>query len=154
MSRTGKVVTLTSRDCCPYLGDYEPDYFNPAVAAVTPTEVRSVSWDPSIPDKAPKDVVMSQDRLICRKETTYAWPSSQDEDAKPRARRDSPCRPGLSSAHDSDLSSGSEREKFRNKPRKSRRGRSQVVTSQDAPGAYSLKTLTSGPEFRDLIPGR
>ena len=32
----GKVVTIISRDCCPYLDDVEPDYLNPAVAAVTP----------------------------------------------------------------------------------------------------------------------
>ena len=42
---TGKVVTLISRDCCPYLDDYEPDYYNPAVAAVTTTNEKSVTWD-------------------------------------------------------------------------------------------------------------
>ena len=30
----GKVVQLISRDCCPYLDDYEPNYC-PAVSAVT-----------------------------------------------------------------------------------------------------------------------
>ncbi len=41
----GKVVTLISRDCCPYLDDHEPNYANPAVAA--PQEVgHSVTWDP------------------------------------------------------------------------------------------------------------
>ena len=45
----GKVVTLVSRDCCPYLDDYEPDYYNPAVAAVTPTNEKTVTWDPDGP---------------------------------------------------------------------------------------------------------
>ena len=41
----GTVVTLISRDCCPYLDDHEPNYVNPAVAA--PQEVgHSVTWDP------------------------------------------------------------------------------------------------------------
>ena len=40
----GTVVTLVSRDCCPYLDDPEPNYINPAVAA--PREVgNSVTWD-------------------------------------------------------------------------------------------------------------
>ena len=43
---TGKVVHLVSRDCCPYLDDYEPNYSNPAVAAVFPTSDKSVTWDP------------------------------------------------------------------------------------------------------------
>ena len=34
---SGKVVHLVSRDCCPHLDDYEPNYSNPAVAAVLPT---------------------------------------------------------------------------------------------------------------------
>ena len=42
----GKVVTLVSRDCCPYLDDYEPDCYNPAAAAVTLTSEKSVTWDP------------------------------------------------------------------------------------------------------------
>ena len=44
----GTVVKLISRDCCPCLDDFEPDY-TPAVAAVTPAERRSVSWDPDGP---------------------------------------------------------------------------------------------------------
>ncbi len=51
----GTVVTLISRDCCPYLDGPEPNYVNPAVAA--PQEVgHSVTWDsdfvsgePSVP---------------------------------------------------------------------------------------------------------
>ncbi len=40
----GTVVTLISRDCCPYLDDPEPNYVNPPVVA--PQEVRySVTWD-------------------------------------------------------------------------------------------------------------
>ena len=41
----GKVVTLISRDCCPYLDDFEPDLCNPAAAAL-PAEEKSVTWDP------------------------------------------------------------------------------------------------------------
>ena len=33
----GTVVKLTSRDCCPYLDDFEPDYL-PAVAAIAPED--------------------------------------------------------------------------------------------------------------------
>ena len=39
-------MTLISRDCCPYLDDYEPNYYNPAVVAVAPTNEKSVTWDP------------------------------------------------------------------------------------------------------------
>ena len=46
---SGKVVTLVSRDCCPYLDEYEPDYYSPAIAAVTPTNEKSVTWDPEGP---------------------------------------------------------------------------------------------------------
>ena len=46
---SGAVVHLISRDCCPYLDDYEPDYLNPAAAAVTPAAGNSVRWDPSVP---------------------------------------------------------------------------------------------------------
>ncbi len=34
VTANGKVVTLRSHDCCPYLDDYEPDYINQAAAAV------------------------------------------------------------------------------------------------------------------------
>ncbi len=38
-------MKLTSRDCCPYLDDHEPNYVNPAGAA--PQEVgHSATWDP------------------------------------------------------------------------------------------------------------
>jgi hypothetical protein len=42
----GKIVALVSRDCCPYLDDYDPDYVNPAVVA-TPITVKHVTWDPA-----------------------------------------------------------------------------------------------------------
>ena len=38
-------MKLTSRDCCPYLDDFESDYL-PAVAAVASTGKRATSWDP------------------------------------------------------------------------------------------------------------
>ena len=41
----GKVVTLISRECCQSMDDFEPDYMNPAVAAVTQVVGNSVSWD-------------------------------------------------------------------------------------------------------------
>jgi hypothetical protein len=45
----GTVVRRISRDCCPYLDDYEPNYSNPAVAATTPATGNSVTWDPTGP---------------------------------------------------------------------------------------------------------
>ena len=30
----GHVITLVSRDCCPYLDDHDPGFFNPAAPAV------------------------------------------------------------------------------------------------------------------------
>ena len=42
-------MTLVSRDCCPYLDDYEPSYSNPAAAAVNPASEKSVTWDPDGP---------------------------------------------------------------------------------------------------------
>jgi hypothetical protein len=49
----GRVVKLVSRDCCPYLDDYEPNYF-PAASAVTQANENkrvdnSVTWDPEGP---------------------------------------------------------------------------------------------------------
>ena len=40
---------LVSRDCYPYLDDYEPDYSNPAAAAIMPTNSNSATWDPMGP---------------------------------------------------------------------------------------------------------
>ena len=45
----GVVVRLISRDSCPCLDDYEPDYSNPAAAAITPANSSSVTWDPMGP---------------------------------------------------------------------------------------------------------
>ena len=50
---SGKVVKLVSRDCCPDLDDYEPNYF-PAASAVTQVNEdkrvnNSVTWDPEGP---------------------------------------------------------------------------------------------------------
>ena len=36
----GTIVTLISRDCCPYIDDPEPDYVNSAVVATQDTEKR------------------------------------------------------------------------------------------------------------------
>ena len=51
-------MKLTSRDCCPYLDEFEPDYL-PAVAAVTSEEKRTISWDPLGPtfDEPPPAVI-------------------------------------------------------------------------------------------------
>ena len=38
-------MKLISRECCPYLDDFEPDYL-PAVAAVASTGTLTTSWDP------------------------------------------------------------------------------------------------------------
>ncbi len=54
----GKVVTLISRDCCPYLDDYEPKYVNPAVAAVTQEVGNSVTWDPEFSE--PNDAISAK----------------------------------------------------------------------------------------------
>ncbi len=42
----GAIVTLVSRDCCPYIDDPEPDYVNPAVVATQDTD-KHVTWDPA-----------------------------------------------------------------------------------------------------------
>ena len=42
----GTIVTLVSRDCCPYIDDPEPDCVNPAVAA-TQLKEKHVTWDPA-----------------------------------------------------------------------------------------------------------
>ncbi len=52
-SPSGKVVKLVSRDCCPYLDDYEPNYC-PVVSAVTQANEdkrvkTSVTRDPAGP---------------------------------------------------------------------------------------------------------
>ena len=41
-------MRLISRDCCPYLDDFEPDYL-PAVAAIALDDVQTISWDPGGP---------------------------------------------------------------------------------------------------------
>ena len=41
-------MKLTSRDCCPYLDDFEPDYL-PAVAAIAPEDKQTISGDPKGP---------------------------------------------------------------------------------------------------------
>ncbi len=51
-------MTLISRDCCPCLDDFEPDYMNPAVAAVTPVVGNSVAWDPLFDE--PNDAISAQ----------------------------------------------------------------------------------------------
>ena len=48
-THSGKVVTLVSRDCCPHLDDYEPNFL-PAVSAVTQASrddrvLKSVKWE-------------------------------------------------------------------------------------------------------------
>ncbi len=42
----GTIVTLVSRDCCPYIDDPEPDYVNPAVVATQETD-KHVTRDPA-----------------------------------------------------------------------------------------------------------
>ena len=42
----GAIVTLISRDCCPYIDDPDPDYVIPAVVA-TPATAKHVTWDPA-----------------------------------------------------------------------------------------------------------
>src|SRR5665648_793356 len=44
----GTVVKLISRDCCPYLDDFEPDCL-PAVAAIASGDKRTISGDPKGP---------------------------------------------------------------------------------------------------------
>ena len=62
---TGKVVKLVSRDCCPYLEAYDPNYSNPAVAAVLPTGDKSVTWDPIGP--AYDEPTHSKKNVLARK---------------------------------------------------------------------------------------
>ena len=44
----GTVVKLISRDCCPYLDDFEPDY-PPEVEVIAPEDKRAISGDPKGP---------------------------------------------------------------------------------------------------------
>ncbi len=53
----GTIVYLTSRDCCPYLDDYEADYVSPNSAAAAAADT-SVVWDtkgPCFDDEFPWD---------------------------------------------------------------------------------------------------
>ena len=50
----GTVVTLISRDCCPYIDDPEPNYVNPAVVA-TQEVGNSVTWDPAFVSDEPSE---------------------------------------------------------------------------------------------------
>ncbi len=60
----GKVVKLVSRDCCPYLDDYEPNYINPSAPAISTEFDKSVTWDPKFESNGPEcdtDVPLSDD---------------------------------------------------------------------------------------------
>ena len=50
----GTVVTLISRECCPYLDDPEPNCVNPAVVA-TQEVGNSVTWDPAFVSYEPSE---------------------------------------------------------------------------------------------------
>ena len=81
----GAVVTLVSRDCCPYLDDPEPSYINPAVAAPRDV-VNSVTWD--------LDFITEEDEVSAPAESRFV----SDEVSAPAESRSSRTRRGTVSA--------------------------------------------------------
>ena len=79
----GKVVTLASRDCCPYLDDYEPSYSNPAASAVCTPNDKVVTWDPDGPlyDEPPPQGGVSKPHPNERVRPQGRHPLSDDADS-------------------------------------------------------------------------
>ena len=88
-------MKLISRDCCPYLDDFEPDYPT-AVAAVASTGKRATSWDPLGPtfDEPTPAVILIKlpDGGSVAAEARHSaqeWPDSDDDEPPPLL--ESPC---------------------------------------------------------------
>ena len=92
----GRIVTLVSRDCCPYLDDYEPNY-SPAVPAVVQSDAdrvprRNVTWDPKGPQYDEPKPYVKPTKVVLPK---GGHSTDSDADVETAAPRKGGCKPTL-----------------------------------------------------------